>query len=250
LRRGGGSNPGRRAEVDLVALEQGFALAACVACGVLGLESGAQADQRDFPFTYEWRQAGKGEKEFEVKSFYSGSALVQEFEAEYGISNRLAIAPYVVFEKESGGKYRYHEFKLEGRYQLGKYKRNKFLPGLYAEYARERGGDDDAEGKLILSRYGDDGSNLSINLTTERSLARGAEFERGYSVGYARDIGRSGLRGGGELIHNLSDKLINLGPVASYRFGDGLYVTGGYAFALNKRRANHDQVRLNFEYEF
>jgi len=224
--------------------------AAVFAGGLCGGQRAARADQRDFPFTYEWRQTHRGETEFEAKNFYSGGALVQQFEVEHGISDRLSVSPYVVFERSRGERYRFHELKLEARYQLGSYQRDKLLPGAYLEYARERGGQDELEGKLILSRYGSDSSNFSINLTTERKLAGGAEFERGYSLGYARDIGKSSLRGGGELIHNLSDNLANAGPVASYTLGPSVYLTAGYAFALNKRRANRDQLRFNFEYEF
>lgn len=72
------------------------------------------------------------------------------------------------------------------------------------------------------ARYGSDSSNLSINITTQRSLAEGAEFERGYPFGCARNVGRKGLRGGAELIHSLSDKVVHAGPVASYGFGLGL----------------------------
>ncbi len=102
---------------------------------------------------------------------------------------------------------------------------------------------------MILTRYGKDGSNLSFNYIVERHLESGAEFENEYSLGYARALGKKGLRGGFELIHNLSDGKINGGPVLSKRFGD-FSVVGGYAFHLNSRDSNADQVRLNVEYEF
>lgn len=220
-------------------------------CGLATTQT-ARADRRDFPFTYEWRQAQKGEREFEVKNTYSAldNQFVQQFELEYGVTDRLTVAPYLVFERERGESYRYHEFKLETRYQLGKYKRDRFLPGLYLEYARERGGESELEGKIILSRYGSDGSNLSFNLISERAVESGAEFDNAYSIGYARDLNQKGLRGGGELIHNLSRGTTNAGPVASVNLSDDVWVTAGYAFALNKRDINGPQVRVNFEYEF
>lgn len=225
--------------------------------GIFGLVLGgivvdtARADVRDFPFTYEWRQSPKGMKEFEIKNRYTGkdNTFEQQFEVEYGVTDRFQIAPYLVFEREAGGKYKYHEFKLETRYQLGDYKPNKILPGLYLEYAKERGGPSELEGKLILTRYGKDGSNLSFNYIIERELENGAEFENEYSIGYARRLSRR-VRGGGELIHNLTDGTVNAGPVVAFNIGQSIFATAGYAFALNDRDGNRPQVRLNLEYEF
>ncbi len=230
-----------------------FPLFAAGTLGALALScvSPAHADTRDFPFTYEWRQGPKGDREFEVKSTYNGveNSFKQEVEIEYSVSNRLLVAPYVILEKEGDEGYKYRGFKLESRYQLGKFKRDKFLPGLYLEFERERGAGSELEGKLIFSRYGSDGSNLSFNAIASRALENGSEFGTGYSLGYARDLGRSGLRGGLELIHDLSEHRINAGPVLSKRFG-AFSVVGGYAARLNSRNRNADQVRVNVEYEF
>lgn len=220
--------------------------------GGLALPAAVHADTRDFPFTYEWMQGPKGEREFEVKTTYNGveNAFKQEAEVEYSVSDRLLLAPYVIFEKGGEGKYKYQGYKLESRYRLGEYKRNTILPSLYLEYANERTEAPELEGKLILSRYGKDGSNISFNYIVERPLEHGGEFENLYSLGYARDLSKkSGLRGGLELIHNLSEGQINAGPVLSKRFGS-ISVVGGYAVHLNSRRGNADQARVNVEYEF
>lgn len=219
---------------------------------ILGATSAVlRADQRDFPFTYEWRQAAKGEAEFEVKNRYRGrdNTFQQQFELEYGVTDRLQIAPYLVFQHNPGGSYKYDGFKLETRYKIGDFKRNAILPGLYLEYARERGGEEEIEGKLILTRYGEDKSNLSFNYIVERKLENNAEFENLYSLGYARELSKSGVRGGFELIHSLTDGTINAGPVLSLRTKD-FYVTGGYALNLNSRKGNRPEARVNFEYEF
>lgn len=216
----------------------------------------AQAHRRDFPFTYDWNQPARGERELELKSTYVGeeNAFVQEVELEFGLTKRFMVAPYLVFEKEGGGRLRYHEFKLESRYQLSpRYQTGRLLSGLYLEYARERSGDDEVEGKLIVSRFDRKGGNLSLNLIAERALARGADFERGYSLGYARPLGRTKheARGGFEWLQDLKSKRINAGPTLAFAPNSKLWLVTGYAFALNKRRdGNAGQFRLNLEYEF
>jgi hypothetical protein len=236
--------------------------------GVLGLSlcgaREAQAHRRDFPFTYDWRQPSKGEFEIESHSRYDGgdNSFNQQLEFEYGITNRLAVAPYVVFEREAGGNLKYHEWKFESRYQLGKYKTGRILPGLYLEYAQERGEDGERgakelEGKLILSRYDRKGGNLSLNLIAEKVLnADDGEddgWEKVYSFGYARPVGKGRLqaRGGFEWIHNLESRQINAGPVLSFAPGKNLWISMGVAFPLNKRNeGNGTQLRVLTEYEF
>ena len=60
---------------------------------------------------------------------------------------------------------------------------------MYLEYEAVRKGTDEAEGKLILSRYGKKGDDFSFNYIVERELENGAEFENVYSFGYARSLG-------------------------------------------------------------
>ena len=211
----------------------------------------AQPHRRDFPFTYDWYQPGKGEKELELKSRHRGrdASFQQQIEFEYGISDRLMIAPYVVFERGRGENLRYAEVKLESRYQLGKFKTNRVLPSLYLEYARPRRGASVVEGKLILSRFNKRGDDLSLNLIAERELESGAKIERQYSIGYARDLGKKGARIGGEWIHNLADKRINAGPTIAFSATKDIWLVTGYAFAITKRD-NRGEFRLNLEYEW
>ncbi len=218
----------------------------------------AQAHRRDFPFTYDWQQPSKGEKEIELKSRYRGrdNGFQQEIEFEYGISDRLMLAPYLVFEKNGNGDLKLEAFKLEGRYQLGEYKANSWLPGLYLEYEAVRKDTDEAEGKLILSRYGKKGDDFSFNYIVERELKNGAEFENVYSFGYARSLSDKGflarrdVRGGFEWIHNLSSGRINAGPVLGLAASKNVWLVGGWAFPVNSRGGNKSEVRLLAEYEF
>lgn len=234
--------------------QKAVATASLTAC-VLGFASDAkeaQAHRRDFPFTYDWYQPSKGEKEIETKSRYRGSdaSLEQQVELEYGVSDRLMIAPYVVFERGRGENLRYHEWKLESRYQLGRFKTGRLLPSLYLEYARPRGGASELEGKLIFSRFNKRGDDLSVNLIAERELKSGAKIEREYSIGYARDVGKNGARLGGEWIHNLSGRRINAGPTWAFAPRDDLWLVAGYAFPITRRDNNKGELRLNLEYEF
>src|SRR5947209_3592459 len=102
-----------------------IALAIIGACG----SRPARADVRDFPFTYEWFQNVKGERElaYHFGYFQSDSSMVHEFEFEYGVTNRFSIAPYVVFKNGDGRSLHYDAVKLETRYQLGNYSPNRIL---------------------------------------------------------------------------------------------------------------------------
>lgn len=223
-------------------------LGICAALLVVSLP--AQSHRRDFPFTYEWKQPVKGEREFELKSFYSDGTFKQEVELEFGLTNRLAIAPYLVFERERGGSLKYHEFKLESRYQLGNYKTGKILPALYLEYAKEKGGASELEGKLIFSRYTRKDENFSLNLIVGRELESDSKSEFEYSFGYARPLGKNGARIGGEWIHELEDNHIKAGPTIAFAATDDIWLVAGYAFPLNKRQENKGELRLIAEYEF
>lgn len=230
---------------------------------VSGIYSGnAQAHRRDFPFTYDWKQPVKGEVELESHTTYEGETdtLKQEIEVEYGISDRLSVAPYIVFERERGGQLKYHEWKIESRYQLGKYKTGRILPGVYLEYAQGRDTDGEKgakelEGKLIFSRYDKYGGNLSLNLIAEKVLNSDENegWEKKYSFGYARDLGKNKfqMRGGFEWIHNLETRRINAGPVLSFAPTGNTWVSLGAALPLNKRsEGNRPELRLLAEYEF
>ena len=239
--------------------------AGAVALGVLNgiFAEEAEASRRDFPYTYDWRQPVKGEKEIELKSRYRGrnSSFQQQVEFEYGVSDRLMISPYLVFEKEGAGDaFKFTEWKLESRYQLGEYKTGVVLPGLYLEYVGVKDGADEVEGKLILSRYGKDGSDLSFNYVVERELKSGAEFENAYSVGYARPLGKRGdtkgflakrnVRAGAEWIHNLSSGRINAGPVLGFAPTDKTWIVAGWALPVNSRGGNKSELRLIAAYEW
>ena len=229
------------------------AVALGVWSGVFGAPE-AKAHRRDFPFTYDWIQPSKGEKEIEAHTLYRRGehAFEQQFEFEYGISDRLAIAPYVVFEKEPGGSLKYAAWKLESRYQLGKYKVGKILSGLYLEAEKPKNAKLEVEGKLIFSRYDKHGGNLSLNLIAEKPLKSGSDLLTTFSLGYARPIGKSkyDMRGGFELVRDLDDKRINIGPVFGMALNKHVNLVGGYGFPITKRDVNKGEFRVLAEYEW
>lgn len=219
---------------------------------VLSVAPQAQAHRRDFVFNTDWRQPSQGEKEIESHTIYDGRSdtFKQQLEFEYGVTKRLAIAPYVLFEKEQGDSLKYKGFQVETRYQLGNYKRGEILSGLYLEYAKEKDQSAELEGKLILSRYGKNGDDITFNYVVGRHLENGAELEHKYTLGYARDLGKSGARIGAEWIHDLSSGQINAGPTVAFGLGSDVWVSTGYAFPLNSREGNKGEYRLIAEYEF
>ena len=84
---------------------------ACVVSSVL--TKPAHANRKDFVFAKEWKQPSKGERELELYSTYSNGTFTQQIELDYGVTERLSIAPYLVFERERGENLRYKEFKFE-----------------------------------------------------------------------------------------------------------------------------------------
>ena len=211
----------------------------------------AQAHRKDFVFAKEWKQPSKGERELELYSTYSNGTFNQQIELDYGVTERLSIAPYLVFERERGESLKYKEFKFETRYQLTKFKTGKFLPAFYGEYIKENRGPSELEGIAILSRYGKKGDNLTFNFIAERAFEDDAKTETEYAVAYSRDLGKSGSRIGLEWVQSLEEgKDIKFGPTVGFAASDDIWVVAGYAFGLNNGDDNHDRVRVLAEYEF
>ena len=89
----------------------------------------ARADRRTMIRAYEFQTQPKGNLEFELwntieapRSSFADSVLVQRAELEYGITDRLDLALYHVFER--GGpaadfaEYHFSDWQLETRYRL------------------------------------------------------------------------------------------------------------------------------------
>jgi hypothetical protein len=213
---------------------------------LLAAQTGSHADQRDFPFTYSWFQASKGEKELAFHTLYQkrDNFSKHELEFEYGVSDRFSLAPYIVLEQGEGRTFHYDAVKLETRYQLGNYKTNTVLPGLYLEIEKPNGAPVELEGKLILSRFDNHGGNLSFNYIIQKVLERGAEYKHTYSLGYALPVGHRGNRLGAEFIHELSSGRLLFGPTFFVPLGSSSSFNVGYAYPLNGKSDNKPEFRL------
>ncbi len=210
----------------------------------------AKADVRDFPFTYEWFQNSKGERElaYHLEYLQRASAFKHELEYEYGVTKRFSVAPYIVFKHGDGRSLHFDAVKLETRYQLGDYKPNRVLAGLYLEVEQAEREALELEGKLILSHYDRHGGNLSFNFILHRQFGSGTDLEPSYSLGYARNL-KGDVRGGVELIHDLNSGRINGGPVASFNLGN-IHIATGYAFPLSRNGGNKGELRLLAEHHY
>ena len=227
--------------------------ALAAAAALIAISGPADADERHFPFTYDWFQSARGEKEIALQttSFGRDNFFKHELELEYGISQRFSIAPYFVFENGEGRSLHFDAFKVETRYQLGSFAQDRVLPGLYLEYEKATDEVGEFEGKLILSRYDRHGGDVSFNYIFEQSLATGAKMEHIYSLGYSRPLrGARGLRGGVELIHELSTGKMNVGPSAGFEPNRGTWILGGIYFPLNSRGGNGTEIRLRVQHHW
>jgi hypothetical protein len=210
----------------------------------------ARADVRNFPFTYEWFQNAKGEREVAYHLEYDrrDNSFKHEAEFEYGITSRLSVAPYVVFKHGDGRGLHFDAVKLETRYQLGNYRPNRVLTGLYLEVEQAEREALELEGKLILSLYDRHEGSLSFNYILHRQFGAGDELDHMISLGYARPI-KGSFRGGAEWIQDINTGRINAGPVVSFDLG-GAHIATGYAFAVNTNEGNRGEYRLLAEYHF
>ena len=212
----------------------------------------ASAHRRDFPVTYDWAQPQRGALEVESQTSYrtSDRSIDQQIEVEYGISDRWMVAPYVTFEKDQSGGFRYTGYRLESRYQLTPYRANSILTGIYAEAEKTVGQPGEGEGKLVFSRYGEDGSDLSLNLVTEKTIEHSDRLRMAYTMGYARDIGRSGERIGAELYKSIDNGNTNMGPTYAFSAAQNTWVVAGIGFPTNHNGSNGTDFRLLAEYEW
>jgi hypothetical protein len=227
-------------------------LAALSAVTLLAATAPSDAHRRDFPFTVDWMQPTANEKELELHTLYdeSGKTWEEEIEFEYGVTSQFAIAPYIVYEKEEGGDFKYAAYKLEARAQLGKFKTNTILPGLYFEMEKPKGEKPELEGKLILSMYDNRGGNATVNFITERQQEAGAQTRYAMSAGYGVPVGRRGQRAGLEILKDIDTGRVNAGPVFAFSPGGNSWLSAGIALPVNNRSDNKTQFRLLTEFEW
>ncbi|MGB8931022.1 MAG: hypothetical protein WCC48_07210 [Anaeromyxobacteraceae bacterium] len=222
------------------------------------LTTAARADERPFAFTYEARTEAPGETELELyETFYAPHAggrdaryNVHQLELGRGLTERIDVALYSVFQTTRSDSFRLDALKLRGRYWLLKDGEAPVHVVLYLE--GEKAVDDRTwalEEKVILGR---DFGRLSfaVNLVTEQEFPGGGEIEQkyGWSGGVAAKVA-DGFKVGVESVGAVKDGTTKswLGPsalVALPFLARGpfmsAWLTMGVGFGLN---ANSDDVR-------
>ena len=170
----------------------GFAAAAAL----LANESAAFAHQRDYVLNQPYYTTRKGEWELEVWTDYhlrdvdhgNTHSFKQQYELEYGLTNRLQVAYYEVIKWDRTKDWRRDALKVETKYRFAEAGEWPVDVALYGEYEGPNGrqdGDSDAlEGKLIVSK--DLGPwNVIGNLIAERKINEhefwGLEYRAGVS---------------------------------------------------------------------
>lgn len=204
-----------------------LSLGLSVLMAVLLLPLVSLADRRSFVWTYEYMTMAKGEAEIEYyltsklpdRSDRETSSWQQQFELEYGITNRWDISLYQVFNQKNtatSSTLEYAGFKVRTRYRLGKKGEYLLNPLLYFEVIRE----DDLsnpvrlEAKLILAKD-IDRFTIAYNQIAEQEFENGEkEIENKYAFGITYEIDPK-FKLGLESTGNYSENKYYLGPTLS-----------------------------------
>jgi hypothetical protein len=161
--------------------------------------STAVADRRGFAFTYEYVTQPKGNLELEFyntqsrSSFDAGgaSAVQNQIEIEYGITNHTDVSLYQVFDQTGGGgSLRYSKTKVRMRHRFSERGEWPVNVLFYLELAKPFAkGEVAVEPKLILAK--DFGSlSVSLNLIPEVEFENeDDELEVKFVPGWALGVG-------------------------------------------------------------
>jgi hypothetical protein len=216
---------------------------------VVATSAPALADQRHFTYTYDWFTPSQGEKELEAYwTQHNGGVLEPEIEFEYGVTPRWTVAPYLVLGREHGEDIEVKGWRLEQRYRLGNYARNRILPALYFEVSKENSEPFELEGKFITSYLFGNGYIWSTNLIFAGLVGGGQGTEVSYATGVSHPLGRR-WNVGAELFGTWTPERQHFfGPTVGYQFAPGtqLLATVGMRYA----GAEGGAVRLIFEKEW
>lgn len=219
-------------------------------CGSLPA-SQAYAHERTYAFNEEYRTLAKGSFEVESHTRFKMPDRKQtdankwEFqqELEYGVTDRLSIAHYEIWQVENqngngddNGTYK--GFKFETKYRIGEKGQFWVDPLLYLEWqteVRDHDNPNGLEGKIVLSK--DLGLlNLNYNQIMESKLGAGGRTEHAYTFGANYEI-LEGLRPGVELKGNYWKPSSNrnqlaIGPSLAWS-NQYFWITGGVLFGAN-----------------
>lgn len=166
----------------------------------------AGADERPYAFTYEPVVSAGGEAEVELYETLSqprrggDRSWEHQLEVGYGLTDRLSISGYGVFQSTPAASFELKKLKLEGRYKLLDASQSPVELVLYLEGNKEVVEDRPwaIEEKLILGRnYGRLGWALNLAAEQEFPSGGGHELVYGWSFGTAVAL-TSHLRVGAE----------------------------------------------------
>jgi hypothetical protein len=178
----------------------------------------AYADWRPYTYSYAYRTAYQGEKEFEFfTDYFSDGSIANQLEIEYGISDWWMVSAYAVLAGGNLQNYKYSETKLSTRYRFGEPGQYVMDSAIYLEYIMPVQGENEIEFKEILSKdFGE--YNLTTNLVFEKA-ASAASWEKGYTLALSKMIAK-GFRAGFEIKGGFeANSALYLGPSIAYVWG-------------------------------
>ena len=137
------------------------------------------------------------------------------------------------------------------------------MPAINIEYEQpfedEQGEEPKLELKTILSRYGEDGMDFTLNLNVGRQLSGEEESESELTAGFIMPLDEEagpsagwhdGLRAGVELVEDFEEHHTRVGPLLVYRLSGHWNFLAGYQFAIDDRgEGNNDELAFILEFE-
>ncbi|MCE9593768.1 MAG: hypothetical protein K8S98_06210 [Planctomycetes bacterium] len=242
-------------------MHRSFRLAVVVALGAV-----ASAHEREFTQSRDWFLPYQGEHEIELRNFFDTNTgdYKGQLEYEYGVTSWFAIEPGIEIKEKPNGEYEVEGAELEFRFHFLEFDYDKWLPALNVEYEQpfeDKDGDEPAvELKTVLSRYGKNGHDFTVNLNVGKQLSGEKESESEATAGYIMPLHpdaepsagwHEGLRAGVELVQDFEEHDTRVGPLFVYRATGHWNVLGSYLFAVDDRGdTNSDQLTLILEFEF
>jgi len=208
----------------------------------------ARADQRNYVWTYEYSTLAKGNAEIEFyqtavtkdRSVRNASDWTQQLELEYGISDRLDVSIYQVYEQAADTpSMTYAGYKLRMRYRVAEKNTLPVDVLFYAEHKESTTGENAVEGKLILAK--DLGKlNLAYNQIYERIYNTGKGVNE-FAAGVSYEV-VPWLRIGVESKGSYSKGEYAAGPTLAWS-GSRIWANLGAQYGLNSK-TNDREVRF------
>lgn len=243
----------------VIKMKMDFKLGTVVALAVLAMPTVAGADRRAFTFTYEYPTQPEGNVEIELWNTQTrdglgedggSSAVQQQLEIEYGITDHTSVSLYQTVEQGGGSGLRYAKTKLELRHRLAERGEWPVDITLYGELAKPYGeAAIEIEPKLILAR--DFGAfTLAANLIAEveieqETAASGDEeieatFIPAWAVGLTYEVVPQLKLGAENWGERNSEKNIEswVGPAVSWAPSTKFWATATAGFGLTEYSAD------------